>query len=613
MCGIAGIWNWSEPEMAQHNIKLMTDKIIHRGPDGEGFWHKPDIGLSLGHRRLSIIDLSESASQPMKYMNRYVITFNGEIYNYIELKEYLRSKGYFFSTQSDTEVIMAAFDFWDTKCLEHFDGMFAFAIFDELRNFLFCARDRFGEKPFYYYHDKNKFLFASEIKAFSNLKLDKELDEYLIFLFLNYNLHENPLCIENTFFKNIKKLIPGHYFIFKSNQTIIQKKYWNINLHQNSNKSFQDAQIEFKELFFNSVRRRLRSDVPVGTSLSGGLDSSSVVLTMDSIIQETQNLQKTFSARFPDTKFDEGFFISKVTENKNIQQYFTYPNLDNMIKVLPKIMYHQEEPFASASIYAQWEVFKLASENNVVVLLDGQGADEYLAGYTHFFLPFFREIYSNEGKKSVQKKYNEYISNNIAIQEPLKLNFKFFLESRFSGFYHNLSNLKHRFFGIQINPNISLALKNNYSNLNPPFFNHQTLNESLYYHTFVSGLEKLLRFADKNSMAFSREVRLPFLNHDLVKFVFDLPSEYKIYNGWTKGILRYALQELLPQEIAWRKNKLGFQPPQNEWLTKKEWKDWAYDYHSICVRNQWIKKESLPDWKSVNLGLFQKHFIDVFN
>jgi asparagine synthase (glutamine-hydrolysing) len=605
MCGIAGIMgiNYSPNEEI---IRRMTDAIAHRGPDGEGIWINELKKIGLGHRRLAIIDLSTNGVQPMQYQDKYVITFNGEIYNYLELKEDLKNKGYQFQSQSDTEVIMAAYDCWGVDCLTQFDGMFAFALYNKTNDELFCARDRFGEKPFFYQLDANKLMFASEMKALWAGGADKSVNNQTVYLYLNFSLHENPFNASQTFFNSINKLQAGHYFKYKPGQNIIQKQYWKIDLsYKNLDITFEAACLKFNELFFTSVNRRLRSDVQVGTSLSGGIDSSSVVLAIDQIFESKKEIQKTFSARFDEPEFDEGNFMSKVIHEKNIEHYCTYPNNLQMIEELPKIMFHQEEPFSTASIYVQWEVFKLAKKENVIVLLDGQGADEYLGGYTHFFIPYFREKYLQGGKTLLQKAINEMKENNILIDN-IVLDKFFKMETLLPELFNTIRVVKHRLWGVPLEQSIHKNISNKYGNQKAPFENFVTLNQALYHSTFNSGLEKLLRFSDRNAMAFSREVRLPFLSHDLVEFVFSLPTDYKIRNGWTKAILRNSLKEILPPEIAWRKNKLGFQPPEKKWLNEKKWRDWSNDYHNISVQKKWLNNGSNPSWKSTNLGIFEE-------
>ena len=607
MCGITGIWFKKTSNVGIELIKKMMDVIYHRGPDGEGFAVLDDYKLFFGHRRLSIIDLSENAKQPMSYLNRYTITYNGEIYNYIELKEELKRKGYNFYTKTDTEVIMAAYDCWGVDCLQKFDGMFSFALFDNKTNELFCARDRFGEKPFHYYQENNVFVFGSEIKSLWAAGVDKTPDDYSIYLFLNMGLHEDPEDKSRTFYKNIKRLKPGHYFKIKNSEKILQKQYWRLNLEvKNSDISFEEACLKFRELFELSVKRRLRSDVPVGNSLSGGLDSSTVAFVIDKF-RDPGNPHKCFSARFNDKILDEGFFIKKVIENtNNIELFETWPDENKMIENIEKIFYYQEEPFSSASVFAQWEVFKLAKTNNVTVLLDGQGADEVFAGYTHFFLPYFREIYLQKGNIELKKQYKFYLENNI-VDKRININKFFKMETLFPFVFETLRKIKRSIIGVSSVDEINKDFYNIYKHKKPPFIQFNNLNESLSYYTTVSGLDKLLRFADRNSMAHSREVRLPFLYHELVEFVFSLTSDYKIRNGWTKALIRYGMQDILPQEIVWRKNKLGFQPPQKQWEKSKKFLSFAQECRDIGFKNKYLCKNAPLNWNTLIIGLFIKN------
>lgn len=604
MCGIAGIWDSSGNKTVDNTVEKMTDAINHRGPDGYGHWISEDRILALGHRRLSIIDLSSSAAQPMIYQDRFVITFNGEIYNYLEIKAVLETKGYCFSSVSDTEVILAAYAHWGIKCLEHFDGMFSFAIYDKVKNELFCARDRFGEKPFHYYYQNGLFIFASEIKAIRACGIEMEPDRYSMYLFLNMSLHEDPADKTRTFYKNIKRLKPAHYFKFKIGEEINQECYWKIDSTGNSKISFENACLRFKELFETSVSRRLRSDVSVGTSLSGGLDSSLVSVVLSSILKGGES-QKSFSARFYDRQLDEGKYIDYVLQKTGIDNYQVFPNSDSLVSNFENIMYHQEEPFMSASIYAQWEVFKLARQHNVTVLLDGQGADEVLAGYTHFFDPFLRETFLKKGKSFARQEYQLLKENNELFDE-INLNSKFYFESKFRKHFLKLRKIKGSILGVGKVPELHHDLYEEYKRAESPFGFPNNLNETLEFFTFNSGLDKLLRFADRNSMAHSVEVRLPFLSHELVEFVFSLPSEYKIHDGWSKALIRYGFQDMLPKEIAWRKNKLGFQPPQKTWEMDKNYKDFAINCQKIASDYGVIDKHSPVCWKGVVTGLFIK-------
>jgi asparagine synthase (glutamine-hydrolysing) len=540
MCGIAGIYQFNS-KVSIEELKSMTDTIIHRGPDGEGHWVSSGENVGFGHRRLSIIDLSEHGKQPMHYANeRYTITFNGEIYNYIELKQELKQKGYSFISDSDTEVLLALYDLKKEKCLQDLDGMFSFAIWDEAEQVLFCARDRFGEKPFHYYYDGNRFVFASEIKQFWPLGIEKTVDEKRLLYFTQTGSVEDPGNITETFYKNIKKLDAAHYLKISKGGKIDIQKYWDIDLNVTPfNGTIEQAAETFLELFTNSVRLRLRSDVPVGSSLSGGLDSSSIVMLIDAL-KGKELKQNTFSARFKNFAKDEGIYIEAVVKAcKNVDVHYAWPDKDYFESVFDKVTYHQDEPFGSASIIAQYSVMELARQNNVTVLLDGQGADEFLAGYIPYYHIYLNQLfYSKIGLYA--KEFNAY--------------------QKFHQQAHPYNSLTH---------NETMRMKlGRYRRLmlgqEMPY--NQSLNTSLKNSTTLSGLKELLRYADRNSMAHSREVRLPFLSHKLVEFVFSLPDSYKLNNGWTKFVLRKAMTNILPESICWRVDKIGYEPPQKSWI-----------------------------------------------
>ncbi len=587
MCGIAGIFNLQQ-QVHLSQIKQMTDAIPHRGPDGEGHWINSESTLALGHRRLSIIDLTDDGKQPMHFSDgRYTITFNGEIYNYIELKEQLIKQGVKFRSQSDTEVLLALFSLKKEKCVEDLDGMFSFAIWDNVEKKLFCARDRFGEKPFYYHYVKGeKFIFGSEMKELWSYGIPKRKnDKMLLNFFLNkYRLdnYENP---SETFFLGIQKLEPAHYIYIDKNGTLTKKQYWDINTkNTNDSISFEEASEKFKELLYRSISLRLRSDVPVGSSLSGGLDSSTIVCAINKMNSNKNIVQKTFSARFKNFEKDEGYFMQQVIDSTNAEAHFTYPDEEAFVKEFQKLCYHQEEPFGGGSIFAQWKVMELARKNNVTVLLDGQGADEIMAGYLYYFQTYLYQLF--------QTCSPLYLNELASYQKMHNPNFKAF-ETKEGGAVQLKPNKIKTLVKDIIRPvyrtaftiqNQQLALNNN-GFLTKEFqsqFNQNDviknkfgggLTEQLYINTRVNGLQDLLRFADRNSMAHSREVRLPFLNHNLVEFLFTLPSHYKIHNGWTKYILRKSAEDILPKEITWRVDKIGYEPPQKKWMENPIMKD----------------------------------------
>jgi asparagine synthase (glutamine-hydrolysing) len=572
MCGIAGILNFNQQPVTRDEIKRMTDVISHRGPDGEGHWINSSKTISLGHRRLSIIDLTHNGQQPMHYADgRYAITFNGEIYNYIELKNDLLKNGYSFKSDSDTEVLMALYHQHKENCLQLLDGMFSFAIWDEKEKTLFCARDRFGEKPFYFFKDKNRFVFASEIKQFWQIGIEKKVNEFLLYLHLgNKNTLTNFANSAETFFRNVFKLDKANYLIVKTDGSFTQKKYWDIDLKLKSDLNFNEACEKLREFLSGSVKRRLRSDVAVGSSLSGGLDSSTIVSIINEIYNGTS--QKTFSARFKNFEKDEGEYINDIVSNTNAQAHYTWPDDGTLVTDITKLIYHQDEPFGTASIYAQWAVMKLAKEHKVTVLLDGQGADEMLAGYKYYYANFFHELICsnvneyNKQKKSYSALYGDFPfsgNNSSSITENLKAKLKNFVRPYYRSLFNASKQVSKSTKSVEVfNPDFISQF--NLSAQSQPQF--QTLNEILYWSTAKHGLEDLLRFADRNSMAHSREVRLPFLNHHLVEFIFSLPATYKINDGWTKYILRQSFEGKLPSSIAWRKDKIGYEPPQGKWM-----------------------------------------------
>lgn len=623
MCGIAGIVSVNKKDVSIERLKLMTDIIAYRGPDGEDQWINGNGNVGFGHRRLSIIDLTHNADQPMHYMDRYTIVFNGEIYNYIELKEKLIKQGYSFKTESDTEVLMALYDREKENCLPMLDGMFSFVIYDNEKKEIFAARDRFGEKPFYYSYEHGKhFIFGSEMKCLWAAGIKKEVNNQMLFSYLNYSSLQNQKDESETFFNNCINLPHGHYLKLPVNSCILQiKKYYDIKI-KNINHAITESQAleKFRELFYTSVSRRLRSDVAVGSSLSGGLDSSLIVCVIDQLKKGTRQKQDTFSAIFPGFAKDERKYINYVTESTNVSPHFTVPDDNGIIKDLEKIFWHQEEPFGTASIYAQYCVMRLAKENNVTVLLDGQGADEYLAGYHSYYHQFFNDLEKNYPKIS-QSQYSSYLELHDAneINQIMKKDLKYFVRMKIpktlragKNFMNYYNQKKESFFSKEF-------YFANIKNKGIPYQYPKDLNSALYHNIFQGELQSLLRYCDRNSMSQSREVRLPFLYHELVEFVFTLPPYFKINKGWTKWILRNAFNSLLPQEITWRKDKIGYEPPQTSWLQNKrveekihESKRRLYQHHVISKkefeRNTSLKSNSNPKNKNWELWMAGEMF-----
>jgi asparagine synthase (glutamine-hydrolysing) len=579
MCGIAGIVSKSK-KVQIHELKKMTDVIAHRGPDGEGHWIHHSGKVGFGHRRLSIIDLSNHASQPMHYQNgRYTITFNGEIYNYLELRKKLMLEGFAFESNSDTEVLLAMYAGKGPLCLNELDGMFAFAIWDELEQKLFCARDRFGEKPFHFsILDGEKFVFSSEIKQLFEVGVDRKSNEKMLFNFFqsNHVLHD-PRKPDETFYSQVKRLEPAHYLIVDCDLNIEKKRYWDLDMeNENSSISLKDVADRFYELMEQSIRLRLRSDVPVGSSLSGGLDSSTIVCLIDKINENQAIKQKTFSARFNNFERDEGKFMQMVIDTTNVEPHFTFPDENKFIDEFKKVCWHQEEPFSGPSVFAQWEVMKLAKQENVTVLLDGQGADESLAGYHYFFHTYLKELKRNNSSlyEGELNAYRRRHNPNYGLEQPIsstkQQSFEDKLKDLIRPIYRTFRPIKQEAPSGHVPDFLNKEFTSQFE-LDENLPEHTGgLKEQLYVNNCVIGLNNLLRFADRNSMAFSREMRLPFLSHQLVEFLFSLPNEYKIHDGWTKYVMRKAFESILPEEITWRVDKIGYEPPQSRWMENKE-------------------------------------------
>lgn len=532
MCGIAGMIKLNNENVNPSVIKKMTDVISHRGPDGEGIWINESKNAGFGHRRLSIIDLSESAAQPMHYLNnRYTIVYNGEIYNYIEIKEILLKKGYTFKSQSDTEVLLALFHDKRHLALQDLDGMFAFAIWDNVEQELFCARDRFGEKPFFYYSDKESFCFASEVKALFAGGVKKEIVLDKVQQYIDSAANEYPI---ETYFRNIFKLEQSHYLILKNNVVTVHK-YFDLTINTTTRyKTLNEYAEHFNELFTTSIKRRLRSDVPIGTSLSGGLDSSSVACYINKFLENRVN-QKTFSARFHDIKNDEGKWIDHVIERTGVENHSVFPNPANSCIDINKMIWSHETPLGSTSNCVQFYVMQLAKSKNVTVILDGQGADEYLAGYDRY----------------IQHAHWEYFYN-----------------LQFYKFFSERKTYKNRYgknipLGYLFIPKVLISRIFMSGNTNNKYY--QSLKSKLL-NDLKYTLPELLAYADRNSMIHSVETRLPFLYHELVQFVLSCPNEVIFNKATTKVILREAIRNTVPDKIVDRADKLNYNARQELWL-----------------------------------------------
>ncbi len=557
MCGISAIF--SKEALDENLIKEMNYQIKHRGPDNDGVLSIFNNKCLLGHRRLSIIDLNNQSNQPMSYGD-YSIVFNGEIYNYIELKEELINNGYIFQTDSDTEVILAAYDKWKEKCIERFNGMWAFIILDKQNMKAFISRDRFGVKPLYYwwFNNGSGIAFGSEIKQFTVLPGWKAiLNNQKAYEFLNWDILDHT---NETLFKNVYQIQSGEYAICDLNTLNLYKNKW-YSLPEEIEFNNKNVLKEFKARLLNSISLRLRSDVSIGACLSGGLDSSTIV----SIVSKYFNSElKTFSSCSNIKQYDEKEYIDTVINKYNdIQPNFVFPQDKDLFEEIDNIIWFQDEPFCSTSVFAQWSVFKEAKDNNIKVMLDGQGADEILAGYHSFFYPHLVYLLK---KKKIIKFFDEccnmkklygygyfYIVKNI-LSMLLPQILRVYLRSIFGGKNLKPSWLSHKFVYSPKDPFFELGSK---------CTSVKQLSKS---QLSGANLQKLLHWEDRDSMAHSVESRLPFLDFQFVEFVLRTDDCLKIDQGHTKSILRKTMMNILPEKILNRTDKMGFVTPEQIWI-----------------------------------------------
>jgi len=589
MCGIAGIV--SREKIDPIHLYKMSGRLKHRGPDDEGYalyalngdlnFYKGDdtiqalsdlrhitetdqrnpAHLGLVHRRLAIIDLGASGHQPMNYLEKYTLVFNGEIYNYKELRASLQKENCTFKTESDTEVVLAAYHKYGLACVEKFVGMWAFALLDQEKNLLFLSRDRFGIKPLYYYKDKNTFAFASEIKALLALELVKpEAKLSSAFEYISYGATHNP---NDALYQGIKTLEPAHSLFLPIGGTDVQlKKYYELRTSVlNYSLPTKEKTIDtFNNLLNNSIDIHLRSDVPVGSTLSGGLDSSTLVTRAAKRMEG--KIFNTFTACYTEQNIDESNYAKLVTATlPNAREHLVYPSIENYWADLEKLTWHQDLPIGSTSMFAQWEVMKRAKKENTKVLLDGQGADEILGGYYNFagihlieLLKGFHLSSFFSEKKQLQTNFTPNM--NTAIGRALF----YFLPGLIQRKVRSKKRLGSGFISNDHADEINRMKVPRRGGKN---FREQSLLSIEY------GLQDLLRYEDRNSMAFSIESRVPFLDHRLVEFCIALKNEWKIREGWTKYILRKAETELNPA-VTWRKDKMGFLTPQKSWKASSQ-------------------------------------------
>lgn len=586
MCGIAGIV--SQDPIRAADIQRMGDVLAHRGPDGQGFMlsqavcvKNPLPGLidfspalschvALAHRRLAIVDLSPQGHQPMVWQQRYAITFNGEIYNHIELRKELEVMGYTFSSQSDTEVILAAYDAWGASCLNKFNGMWAFVLIDTVNQRVFIARDRFGIKPLYYAKTSGAFVFASEIKALLEYPAAEAIPDRD---FAKNYLKNGPSEIGvKTAWQGILRFPAASFVEGALNQLcseeLMPKIYWHVQPNLSS-EAFDDGKAQqladtYYQLLEDAVRLRLRADVKVGSALSGGLDSSSIVYLINKLLKEqgVADQQETFSSVYKSSgaqDCDESHFIDHLARALDVRSNQIEPHVDAVASEHERVIYAMDYPPESTCM-SGWHTFMRVAQSDVTVTLDGQGADEQLAGYLRYLAQWFaqmplRQVASELPKVLAIPGASRFALRGLAVG----------MSRRVLGKVMTLALVRR--LGYQIDPFIHLNQKL-----------VQDLNASL---------RVLIHYSDRVSMANSIESRMPFMDYRVVEFLASVPAAYKLHGGWTKYLARRAFSGKLPDEIVWRKDKMGWPIPETHWFEGKL-KGWMAERVTNPAFLQWL-------------------------
>lgn len=598
MCGIAGIWNFDGRAVGAAAIDRFTDSLAHRGPDGRGTWRDDRAGVALGHRRLSIIDLSEAGHQPMGYADaRYWITFNGEIYNFLELRAELEARGYEFRSSSDTEVILAAYAQWGAAMLERFNGMWALAIYDKANRTIFLARDRFGIKPLHYILTRSGLAFASELKAFRALdgyKPEPDTETASVLLGNSFAVE----ATQRTLFKNVRRLQGGHCALIGADGAIKLTRWWNTLDHLQEVPQGLKAQAgHFRELFHDAVRLRMRSDVPVGSCLSGGFDSSAIVCTLaelgrNSSSRMAHDWQQTFIATFPGMFYDESRAAEKVVKYAHVKGHYLPITDAEALFDVNRVLGDFDDVFFGMPT-AAWLIYRELRRSGVVVSLDGHGADELMGGYAQADKLLFHDapslLFSPGDNRARIARYRDVISHFVQtppegkILSPLKAllahhpSFKALrqlksLRQKAAYFSRAILGLKHDFLlpaPVPVDMQL-LGMRDELPKHWGPF------TRSLYpmFHSTV--LPTILRNFDRVSMAHGVEVRSPFLDWRLVCYVFSLPDEAKLAQGLSKLVAREAMRDRMPEDIRTEQIKIGFTSQLPSWLNGPL-KGWVHD------------------------------------
>ena len=598
MCGIFGIIKFDGTVPTEIELKTGNDLAAHRGPDDSGIYQMDAVGLA--HRRLSILDLSVDGHQPMLLADRYAITYNGEIYNYIEIREELRLLGHSFRSQSDTEVILAAYDQWGEDCVRRFNGMWAFAIHDRKAGTLFCSRDRFGVKPFHYLQTEQQFVFASEIKQLLPFLKNRQPDWRVLDEYLSRGVGEHR---PETFFRGIIKLPAAHSMtITHAYGEISPKRYFTIEIHPALDLLGEDAAISaVRESLTRSVELRLRSDVQVGSCLSGGLDSSCIVAIASPLYRSKAGVPFTaIHAQSIELKTDESHYAKSVASKCDLNLHIIKPKLEEMTAIVDEVVYTQEEPFNGPSIIMQYFVMREAKRLGCTVMLDGQGGDETLYGYEAYFAPYFARAFS---KGHFYSAIRGLLSlNNFKFPKWKILAEIIFLLIPILRNLENTLRLLLRPFKYKLD---SETIRRMYSLVGFKSFQIREME--------LSSLPVLLRHEDRNSMRHGIETRLPFVDYRFVETAISLNDNLKFKNGWLKYLLRKAFDGHLPDDVIWRTSKFGFEAPTNTWLKDLRPKMLREISDSQILRGRFdphrvAKCDQSSLWRLYNVAVWERMF-----
>ncbi len=602
MCGITGFADIHNNTSLQV-LKNALGVLQHRGPDGDGvFYHSSeDATVGLGHRRLSIIDLTDAGKQPMTYKH-FTITFNGEMYNYQEVKDILIKKGHQFVSNSDTEVILHAYEEWGNECITLFHGMFAFVIYDTIRNTLFCVRDRAGVKPFYYYYNNGLFIFSSELKAFHQYPgFDKKINVDAVAAFMQYGNVPTPYCI----FENCYKLKPGHFISFNISTGVLDEKcYWNVYDAYNQPKvqlSIDESKIETEKVLQQAFDYRMVADVPIGVFLSGGYDSTCVTALLQ---KNSTNKIKTFTIGVPDIGLNEAPFAKNVSEYLGTDHTEFVCTQKEAVEIIPTLPYYYDEPFADSSAIPTILVSKMAREK-VTVALSADAGDEVFAGYNRYdyLLRYSKKMRSipGIGRKLMASTMEMVPSKNIPVLKN-KYNFHNRYE-KLKGILRNPSetqimlSLSQQFTDVQMKKLLSVS----FSSLETAYFSNE-LKEEFYsplaymmaidYQTYL--LDDILQKVDRATMSVSLEGREPFLDHKVIEWAATLPDDHKYRNGTKKFILREIVHQYVPSNMMER-SKMGFAVPIGNWMLNE-----LRDYLDNYLNQEHIQKQGIFKWEYVS-------------